>query len=136
MGLPPSEDGAVQETVARASPAVAETAVGAAGAVTTTCLIDQMWPRPGVRPRVASSAAYTTPAGSTARPLTLAKPEAYALGLPAEMAARASKRATLVASPINRAVPLVSATTDRGAAMPRPSGLATQRLAQAAGLMI
>src|SRR5438874_614343 len=136
MGLPPSEAGAVQETVARASPAVALTAVGTAGAVATSCVIDQVWPRAGVRRRGASSAAYTTPAGSTARPLTLAKPEAYVLGLPAEMAARASKRATLVALPTNRAVPLVSATTDRGAAMPRPSGLARQRLAQAAGLMI
>src|SRR5919199_5949284 len=35
MGLPPSEAGAVQETVAWASPAVATTAEGAAGAVTT-----------------------------------------------------------------------------------------------------
>ena len=35
MGLPPSEAGAVHETVERALPAVAATAEGAAGAVTT-----------------------------------------------------------------------------------------------------
>src|SRR5919202_5332235 len=101
MGLPPSAAGAVQETVACASPAVAATADGAAGAAacttggvttggvttggttgigvggtTTTWAMAEMWPRPGGAPRVGSSAAYRTPAGLRARPLTLAKPEA------------------------------------------------------------
>ena len=73
MALPPFDAGAVHETEADALPACAVTPAGAPGAVTAAAESFQMCPTPTSMPRVVSSAAYTLPAGSSARPVTETK---------------------------------------------------------------
>src|SRR5437764_45025 len=125
MGLPPSEAGAVQVSVAWALPAVAVPTVGApgtligagAGAGAVPDEIAQMWPESGTRPALGSSPAYTVPSGSTASPLTELKPDAYTPGFAVDSGTARSRRQTLVASPAY-SVLLPSETSDNGAASP------------------
>src|SRR5436305_14317070 len=94
MGLPPSEAGAVQVSVAWALPAVAVPTVGApgtligagAGAGAVPDEIAQMWPESGTTPALRSSPAYTVPTGPHPSPLTELKPGAYTPGLVGESA--------------------------------------------------
>src|SRR5438067_8848479 len=145
MGLPPSEAGAVQVSVAWALPAVAVPTVGApgtligagAGAGAVPDEIAQMWPESGTRPALGSSPAYTVPSGSTASPLTELKPDAYTPGFAVDSGTARSRRQTLVASPAY-SVLLPSETSDNGAASPSAAvgrAVAGHTAAQLAGFV-